>query len=150
MMPCQGCTCAALLHTTMAVYCTLTDTCASPLPLAMCWQVWLSVLNSSVYESRLEEWQGGELFAPDLIGCGDGDRWEPEKRGLFLPLDWARGCEAPLHGRKYGAVAPPLAGQRRRRSQRRRRKRAAATREATRPLRRPPPRTRRRRRPTRT
>ena len=51
-------------------------------------------LASWFWARFMEEWQGGELFAPDLIGCGDGDRWEPEKRGLFLPLDWARGCEA--------------------------------------------------------
>ena len=70
MMPCQGCTCAALLHTTMAVHCTLTDTCASPHPLAMCWQVWLSTLNFSVYESWLEEWQGVELALPDATEPG--------------------------------------------------------------------------------
>ena len=70
MMPCQGCTCAALLHTTVAVYCTLTDTCTSPHPLAMCWQVWLSTLNFSVYESRLVEWQVVELALPDAAEPG--------------------------------------------------------------------------------
>ena len=69
-MPCQGCTCAALLHTTMAVYCTLTDTCASPHPLAMCWQVWLSALNSNVSCQRLEEWQVVELALLDATEPG--------------------------------------------------------------------------------
>ena len=70
MMPCQGCTCAALLHTTMSVCCTLTDTCATPYPFAMCWQVWLFTLNLSVYESRLEEWQVVELALPDAAEPG--------------------------------------------------------------------------------
>lgn len=37
------------------------------------------------------------VFAPNLIGCGlseGSDAWNPEERGLFIPLDWARGCEA--------------------------------------------------------
>ena len=51
-------------------------------------------LSSWFWERFMEEWRGGELYAPDLIGCSySGDRWEPAARGLFLPLDWARGCE---------------------------------------------------------
>ena len=85
-MPCQGCTCAALLHTTMAVYYTLTDTCTSPHPLAMCWQVWLSTLNFSVYESRLEEWQGVELALLDATEPGSVSGTDS------LPRLAARGC----------------------------------------------------------
>ena len=89
MMPCPGCTCAALLHTTMAVYCTLTDTCASPHPLAMCWQVWLSTLNFSVYESRLEEWQGVELALLDATEPGSVSGTDS------LPRLAARACRLP-------------------------------------------------------
>ena len=89
MMPCQCCTCAALLHTTMAVYCTLTDTCTSPHPLAMCWQVWLSTLNFSVYESRLEEWQGVELALPDATEPGSVSGTDG------LPRLAARECRLP-------------------------------------------------------
>ena len=83
---CPGCTHAALLHTTMAVYCTLTDTCTSPHPLAMCWQVWLSTLNFSVYESRLEEWQGVELALPDATEPGSVSGTE------IVCCVWQRAC----------------------------------------------------------
>ncbi|VEU34929.1 unnamed protein product [Pseudo-nitzschia multistriata] len=36
-------------------------------------------------------------YAPNLIGCGiseGSDAWDPDQRGLPLPLGWARGCEA--------------------------------------------------------
>jgi len=51
-------------------------------------------LSSWFWDRFIDAWDGGEVFAPDLIGCGESDRWRPEERGLFLPLDWARGCEA--------------------------------------------------------
>ena len=92
MMPCQGCTCAVLLHTTMAVHCTLTDTCASPLPLDMCWKVWPSTLILSVYESRLVEWQVVELAPPDAAEPGSVSGTDS------LPRLAARACRLlPLH-----------------------------------------------------
>lgn len=51
-------------------------------------------LASWFWDKFVESWEGAELFIPDLIGCGDGDVWIPEERGLFLPLDWVRACEA--------------------------------------------------------
>ena len=51
-------------------------------------------LSSWFWKKFIDEWQGGEVFAPDLIGCGASDAWDPDVRGLFLPLDWVRGCEA--------------------------------------------------------
>ncbi len=51
-------------------------------------------LSGWFWERFIEQWLGGEVFAPDLIGCGASDAWVPEERGLFLPLDWSRGCEA--------------------------------------------------------
>jgi pimeloyl-ACP methyl ester carboxylesterase len=51
-------------------------------------------LSGWFWDRFIDAWQGGELFAPDLIGCGESDAWRPEERGLFLPLDWARGCAA--------------------------------------------------------
>lgn len=34
-----------------------------------------------------------EIFAPDLLGCGASDDWNPSERGLFIPLDYVRQCE---------------------------------------------------------
>jgi pimeloyl-ACP methyl ester carboxylesterase len=41
--------------------------------------------------------EGPAMVAPNLIGCGISEgsaEWDPEQRGLFIPLDWVRGCEA--------------------------------------------------------
>ena len=40
----------------------------------------------------LQREAGPEIFAPDLIGCGDKG-WRPSERGLFLPLDYSRQLE---------------------------------------------------------
>ena len=79
MMPCQGCTCAALLHTTTAVDSTLADACASPLPLAMCWQSWTHTVIFSVYESKVEQQQVDELARRDAAEPGSVTRtdWVP-------------------------------------------------------------------------
>ena len=53
-------------------------------------------LSSWFWEKFFQEWQGSELYAPDLIGCGvknGGDAWDPHKRGLLFPLSWVQGCE---------------------------------------------------------
>jgi hypothetical protein len=37
------------------------------------------------------------MYAVDLIGCGaqhGADMWDPNERGLFIPLDWVKACEA--------------------------------------------------------
>ncbi|KAL3913664.1 MAG: hypothetical protein SGARI_000543 [Bacillariaceae sp.] len=37
------------------------------------------------------------MLAPNLIGCGvteGSDAWNPDEKGLFIPLDWVKGCEA--------------------------------------------------------
>ena len=36
-------------------------------------------------------------YAPNLIGCGisEGSQaWDPDQRGMFVPLGWVKGCEA--------------------------------------------------------
>jgi len=36
-------------------------------------------------------------YAPNLIGCGiseGSDAWDPDQRGMFVPLGWVKGCEA--------------------------------------------------------
>jgi pimeloyl-ACP methyl ester carboxylesterase len=41
--------------------------------------------------------EGPTMVAPNLIGCGISEGsagWNPEERGLFVPLDWVRSCEA--------------------------------------------------------
>lgn len=50
-------------------------------------------LSSWFFDRFLEEWIGSEVFAPDLIGCGDSECWVPSERGLFIPLDWVRALE---------------------------------------------------------
>jgi pimeloyl-ACP methyl ester carboxylesterase len=57
-------------------------------------------MSSWFWETFFDEWVGGPLYAPDLIGCGirnGGDAWNPDKRGLSFPLGWAKGCEALFH-----------------------------------------------------
>ena len=51
-------------------------------------------LSSWFWDKFLAEWEGGEVFAPDLIGCGDSDPWLPAQAGMFVPLDWVRAIEA--------------------------------------------------------
>ena len=37
------------------------------------------------------------VYAPNLIGCGiseGSDAWDPDQRGMFVPLGWTKGCEA--------------------------------------------------------
>lgn len=36
-------------------------------------------------------------YAPNLIGCGiseGSDAWDPDQRGMFVPMGWVKGCEA--------------------------------------------------------
>jgi len=54
-------------------------------------------LSSWFWEKFLEIWTGSAVYAPNLIGCGvseGGDAWDPDKRGLSIPLAWVQGCEA--------------------------------------------------------
>lgn len=70
-------------------------------------------LDSWFWHPFLRLWPG-EAFAPDLIGCGRSDAWDPAERGLFIPLDWVRGLEAlwRMHVRRpvilvsQGGLAP--------------------------------------------
>jgi len=39
-------------------------------------------------------------YAPNLIGCGiseGSDAWDPDQRGMFVPLGWVKGCEALIN-----------------------------------------------------
>ena len=45
----------------------------------------------------MDAFEGPAMLAPNLIGCGiseGSDAWNPDTRGLFVPLDWVKGCEA--------------------------------------------------------
>ena len=56
-------------------------------------------MSSWFWDAMLDEWEGGAVYAPDLIGCGidhGSDAWVPEERGLFFPLSWVNGCETLL------------------------------------------------------
>ena len=55
----------------------------------------------------MEQWNGGAIYAPNLIGCGleDGnDAWDPDTRGLSVPLGWVKAVEALIQER---VLAPP-------------------------------------------
>ena len=75
-MDCQGCACAAMLHTIPAVDCTLADTCASPRMLATCLQDGLSAVIFPVYEQQLEQQQVVELALRDAAEPGSVTRTE--------------------------------------------------------------------------
>ena len=49
------------------------------------------------WERLMSAYEGDDaapaIYAPDLIGCGASTPWEPQERGLFLPLDYSRQCE---------------------------------------------------------
>jgi len=54
-------------------------------------------LSSWFWDRFLESWTGSAVYAPNLIGCGvseGGDAWDPDKRGLSIPLGWVKGCES--------------------------------------------------------
>jgi len=61
-------------------------------------------LSSWFWKRFLKEWNASNnnccvssIYAPDLIGCGienGGTPWNPDDRGMFFPLTWARACEA--------------------------------------------------------
>lgn len=56
-------------------------------------------MSSWFWNEFLDNWQGGAVYAPDLIGCGvdnGSDAWIPEERGLFFPLSWVNGCETMM------------------------------------------------------
>ncbi len=53
------------------------------------WEPLLKALGSKSPKIR--------AYAPNLIGCGiseGSDAWDPNERGLFVPLGWVKGCEA--------------------------------------------------------
>ena len=55
----------------------------------------------------MEEWNGGAIYAPNLIGCGleDGNEaWDPDARGLSVPLGWVKAVEALIEEK---VLAPP-------------------------------------------
>lgn len=60
-----------------------------------------------IWTKMMEEWQGGAVYAPNLIGCGleDGnDALDPDQRGLSVPLGWVKAVEALIQEK---ALAPP-------------------------------------------
>lgn len=44
--------------------------------------------------------EGPSVYAVDLIGCGvanGADAWDPDLKGMPIPLGWVKGCEALLN-----------------------------------------------------
>mmetsp|Transcript_13483 Transcript_13483/g.29286 ORF Transcript_13483/g.29286 Transcript_13483/m.29286 type:complete len:402 (-) Transcript_13483:51-1256(-) len=63
--------------------------------------------SSWFWTKFMEEWKGGPVYAPNLIGCGleDGnDAWDPEERGMSVPLAWVKAVEALIQER---VLMPP-------------------------------------------
>jgi len=48
-------------------------------------------LSSWFWDRFVDEWEGGDVYAPDLIGCGGSDA--PKWRALSALDDWSAGCE---------------------------------------------------------
>uniref|UniRef100_A0A7S2VCV4 AB hydrolase-1 domain-containing protein n=1 Tax=Entomoneis paludosa TaxID=265537 RepID=A0A7S2VCV4_9STRA len=54
-------------------------------------------LSSWFWNKFMETWEGPMLVAIDLIGCGiqhGADPWDPDERGLSVPLGWVKAAEA--------------------------------------------------------
>ena len=65
--------------------------------------------SSWIWTKMAEEWKGGAIYAPNLIGCGleDGnDAWDPDTRGLSVPLAWVKAVEALIQERVLAPPAP--------------------------------------------
>jgi pimeloyl-ACP methyl ester carboxylesterase len=69
------------------------------------WEPFLNSINNDMDNNNnndedmkiMEAKKAHSYYAPNLIGCGiseGSDAWDPNKRGLFIPLGWVRGCEA--------------------------------------------------------
>lgn len=52
-------------------------------------------LSSWFWDKFLDEWSGGPVYAPDLLGCGS-TVWDPKQRDLSFPDSWVQACEALL------------------------------------------------------
>ncbi|KAL7565074.1 hypothetical protein ACA910_005084 [Epithemia clementina (nom. ined.)] len=54
--------------------------------------------QSSWFCTRLIDcWEGPSIVAVNLIGCGinlGSDPWDPDQKGLSIPLTWVKSCEA--------------------------------------------------------
>lgn len=52
---------------------------------------------SSWFWERFMDEEGPAMYAVDLIGCGlnhGADAWDPNERGMSVPLAWVKACEA--------------------------------------------------------
>ena len=49
-------------------------------------------LDSWFWEKFLGAWTGGDVYAPDLIGVGGGDAWDPAERGRERLVVVIQGC----------------------------------------------------------
>ena len=48
-------------------------------------------LSGWFWDRFCEEWEGGEIYVPDLMGCGSSEA--PRERALSALEDWSAGCE---------------------------------------------------------
>ena len=60
------------------------------------WEPLLSSI-SNMKNNNVDQTSKAHYYAPNLIGCGTiegSDAWDPNERGLCIPLGWVWGCEA--------------------------------------------------------
>ena len=73
------------------------------------WEPFLAALREKKSKSNPRI----RAYAPNLIGCGiseGSDAWNPDQRGIFLPLGWVKGCEAlvnQINDRNEGTKTKP-------------------------------------------
>lgn len=71
-------------------------------------------LSSWFFDPFLEQWNGSEVWVPDLIGCGASEAWVPDQRTLAVPEDYVRSLQAlwrdeirrPMVALSQGGLAP--------------------------------------------
>lgn len=57
------------------------------------------------------EQEGPAMYAVDLIGCGlahGADAWDPNERGMSVPLAWVKACEALMQEQVVSKSFPSL------------------------------------------
>eukprot|EP00977_Amphora_coffeiformis_P002224 scaffold425_cov175-Amphora_coffeaeformis.AAC.83 len=66
---------------------------------------------SSWFWERLMEEDGPAMYGVDLIGCGlahGADAWDPNERGMSVPLAWVMACEALMQEQVLNKAFPSL------------------------------------------
>lgn len=72
-------------------------------------------ISSWFWKNLINEWDyNNDMYAPDILGCGKSDAWDPKTKGLFFPLSYVQHIEHLLNSIikqpciviTQGAIAP--------------------------------------------